>query len=291
MRRLSTSGVCVIASALLMAACTGMPVSSLARLSESRRLAAEILVQLTKAADAANRAVMADTDEASVAFANEARQATRAVQANVSALTPLLQDLGYTEEGRLLDEFRGRFAEYVALDGRILDLAVENSNLKAQRLSFGPARESADLMADAVKRLRPARAPDAARVDADAARLMLAVREIQALQAPHIAEADDAPMTRLEEQMARAQAAAKDALDSLERGIHRESRSQLAAARAALARFDAVNAEIVVLSRRNSNVHSLALSLGQKRTLHAACEESIRAIRASLDKRGFSGTR
>ena len=39
-----------------------------------------------------------------------------------------------------------------------------------------------------------------------------------------------------------------------------------------------VNAEIVVLSRRNSNVRSLALSLGQKRMLTAGCEETLRAL-------------
>jgi len=38
----------------------------------------EMLVDFTKAADAANRAVMAETDQASVAFAKEAEQATEA---------------------------------------------------------------------------------------------------------------------------------------------------------------------------------------------------------------------
>ena len=38
----------------------------------AQKLSADLLVQFTKAADAANRAVMADTDEASVAFAGEA---------------------------------------------------------------------------------------------------------------------------------------------------------------------------------------------------------------------------
>jgi len=44
-----------------------------------------------------------------------------------------------------------------------------------------------------------------------------------------------------------------------------------------------VNAEIVTLSRRNTNVRSLALSLNQKGKATGACEESLRAIRAALD--------
>ena len=52
-----------------------------------------------------------------------------------------------------------------------------------------------------------------------------------------------------------------------------------------------VNAEIVGLSRRNTNVKSLAMSLGQKRMLTAACEESLRALQEALATRGFAGTR
>ena len=47
----------------------------LEQLSEARQLTADMLVTFIKAADASNRAVMADTDEASVAFAREAEQA------------------------------------------------------------------------------------------------------------------------------------------------------------------------------------------------------------------------
>ena len=48
----------------------------LERRFEARQLTADLLVQFTRGADAANRAVMADTDEKSAAFAREAEQAT-----------------------------------------------------------------------------------------------------------------------------------------------------------------------------------------------------------------------
>ena len=87
---------------------------------------------------------MADTDEMTVAFAREAEEAQQAVQTDIDALEPILQSLHFSDETRLLQEFVSRFAEYRELDRRILDLAVENTNLKAQRLSFGPAQEAAD---------------------------------------------------------------------------------------------------------------------------------------------------
>ncbi len=69
------------------------------------------------------------------------------------------------------------------------------------------------------------------------------------------------------------------------------SRAQLAAASAALDRFMGLNAQVVALSRQNTNVRSLALSLGQKRMLTATCEDSLRALQDALSKRGFSATR
>jgi hypothetical protein len=128
---------------LSLAAMIGCDVNSfLQQVSQARDLSADLLVQFTKAADAANRAVMADTDEASIAFAHEAEQAKEKVQLDIDALKLLLERLKYSDEGRLLQEFVNRFTEYRELDRRILDLAVENTNLKAQRLSFGPTQEA-----------------------------------------------------------------------------------------------------------------------------------------------------
>ena len=176
--------------------------AALEQLSEARQRSSDLLMQFTKAADATNQAVMADTDDTSVAFAHDAEQAKQALQANVDTLQPMLQGLNYSDETRLLQQFVTRFAEYRELDKRILELAVENTNLKAQRLSFGPAQEGADSFRDALAAVAPANAADSWRVKAIVANAVAAVREIHALQAPHIADAEDAAMTRIEARMA-----------------------------------------------------------------------------------------
>jgi hypothetical protein len=51
------------------------------------------------------------------------------------------------------------------------------------------------------------------------------------------------------------------------------------------------HARIIALSRRNTNLRSLALSLDQKRTIAASCEERLRALRDALNTRGFTGIR
>jgi hypothetical protein len=266
--------------------------AALEKISQANQLAADLQVGFTRAADAANRAVMAETDEASVAFAREAEQATQAVQHDSDALTGILQALNYSDEAHLLAEFNSRFAEYRALDRRILDLAVENTNLKAQRLAFGPAQEAADAFRDALKALaRSAPAKDAWRAQALAATAVTTVREIQVLQAPHIADADAAVMTRMEKEMATSEAAARSALEQLRPLVEPASRTQFAAARAALDRFMDLNAQIIALSRRNTNVRSLALSLDQKRAIVAKCEDTLRALRGALAKREHTGRR
>jgi hypothetical protein len=97
-------------------------------------------------------------------------------------------------------------------------------------------------------------------------------------------------MTSLEQRMASSEKAGRTALKALTGLIKPASRSQLADATAALDRLMEVNAQIVDLSRRNSNVRSLALSMNQKRTITAQCEDTLQTLRDALAMRDF-GTR
>ena len=119
----------------------------------------------------------------------------------------------------------------------------------------------------------------------------MTVREIQVLQGPHIADADEAVMTKMEKQMSTSQTAARKSLDTLRPIVSAASRPKLDAAAAALKRFLELNTQIIALSRRNTNVHSLMLSLDEKRKMTLACQDNLRALQAALSKRGYSGIR
>ena len=258
--------------------------------AEAHRIAADLRVQFSQAADASNRAVMADTDESSSAAANEAEQTTRAVERDVEALRPILQSLTFRDELRQLDSFKALFAQYRALDADILPLAVENTNIKAQRLSFGPAQDAVNLFRaslDAAPRRSSAKNDGEVLV----ARATAAVLEIQVIQARHIAESSEDAMSRMEAAMAASEAAARKALGALKGLFPPAAETQLNAAATALDRFTAINAEIVTLSRRNSNVRSLALSLGKKRTVTAECDDILQALEEALAKHHFAATR
>jgi hypothetical protein len=260
----------------------------MAELDEANRLAADLRVQFNKAADASNRAVMAETDEASIAFAHDAGQLGAAVEHDVAALSPLLKGLA-SDEAKLLEQFGKQFSDYQKVDGEVLALAVENTNLKAQRLSFGPARDAANRFKTALSALPPAlTATERCRGEALVARAVLAVRELQTLQGPHIASADDVAMAAMEKDMAALDASVVEALSSLAGVVEP---TQLAAARAAFAEFKGLGDQIVTLSRRNSNVRSLDLSLRVKPPLTAACDDSLRNLQQALASEGSKATR
>ena len=284
-------GIGVIAIALTML--TGCsPGSALERLSEAGRLSADLFIQFERASNAANQAVMADTDEASIAFAKQADETKKQVQADIDALRPLLHDLNYADEIRLLEKFVEAFEEYRDLDRRILELAVENTNLKAQRLSFGESQQAADAFAQVLNTIAPAvPAADTWRVKALVAGAIADLRAIQVAQAPHIAEADDAVMTRIEQQMKTSETAVRTSLDALGRLASSSTQPRVAEARTTFDRFMSVNAQIVDLSRRNTNVRSLMLTLNEKGKVTSACEQSLRALQDTLSTRGLGGSR
>jgi hypothetical protein len=271
------------ALALSMFACSERSSPVITRLIDARRIAAELQLSFSHAADATDRAVMADTDEASIRFAHEADAEAAGIDRESQAIESIVRRLHYARELKLLGDFRAAFARYRALDREILSLAVENTNLKAQRLSFGPAYAAANDLAAA---LRPALNGEDETRKALATTVVLAVREVEVLEAPHIAAADDATMAALETQMSDRTELAKRTLAELrQRGLAADG-SQVA-----LDRFIDLHRQLIALSRRNSNVRSLALALGRQRTLSGVCEDQLRALNDQLAQHDFIATR
>jgi hypothetical protein len=277
---------------IAISGCQRTPELPFKQLADARGLAAELRVQFGKAVGASDRAVMADTDGASVDFAREAERASHAVERDAADLAARFQELGYREEKRLLEEFSGRFAEYRKVDRETLDLAVENTNLKAQRLSFGPIRQASDAFRASLDTIGRARSGDEhCRLEELIAKAERALLEIQVLQAPHIAEPDDAAMSRLEKTMAGLEGTAAVATNSLRELVTPATQPALAAANEALSQFKRLSGQLISLSRMNTNVRSLALSLGQKPRLTAACDGSLMALETMLAQEGPSATR
>ena len=267
------------------------PLTALPKLFEARRLASELHVSFTRAADASNRAVMADTDEASIAAKDEATAARQAVDHDLETLQPILTELGYADELRELAAFKTRYEEYRRLDDEILPLAIENSNLKAQRLSFGDAQEAAKAFRaslDAAVRLAPPAQANAAALLADRAEIGSS-RDSGAAGAAHRRvrrcgdDADGEGDERLDDVgEGGAGSAEGDAATGSDTACRRRCGTRA---------VRPVNTDIIALSRKNTNVRSLALSLGRKRVVTAECEDQLRALGEALAKHESTATR
>lgn len=271
-----------------VAACGERP--ALLRILEARQRTSDAVAQLAKADNATNRAVMADTDAASAAFAADAERATKELRENLDALGPLLEGLQFGAERNQLAEFERAFASYRDVDSQILTLAVENTNVKAQRLSFGPAMVAVDAFEGALGRLAPAPGREW-HVEALKARALAEVREIQTLHAAHIAEADDQVMDRLEARMHDAESRAKIALTNLRPLTASRASAALDDAVRQLAQFLDVTSQVLSLSRRNTDLRSLALTLNEKGKLHAECDRALQTLNEALEHRMATGRR
>ena len=237
------------------------------------QLAQQLGAALHAAAQSEKQAVMAETDDESRRYAQEARSATNKVAALLAELKQL--PLHAPQETELVARFEASFAEYLKADEDVLGLAVQNTNLKAFALSFGEATAALDELEQVLRPLLNAASGDKQALQAQ--RALTEALRIQALHAPHILEKTDTRMDALDKAMAASDAAVRAALATLGR--------QGAGALAVYERHWKLTGEIAALSRQNTNVRSLALSLEQKTKVLAACEEALRALEEKIRTR------
>lgn len=245
-------------------------------------LVGQMQLALASASEAEKSAVLATTDDESAKFAAQARAASAQVERKRQELGR--QVAGTQREVELLSQFSTAFADLQHVDQEVLRLAVQNTNLKAYALLFGPAAETLAQLDAALARVveRRADALDASQATllADGARL--GVLRIQAALAPHIAEASDVKMDQLEAAMAQEEGQVRKDLAGLGALPTLGGDADLATAAASFARYAELKTRILALSRENTNVHSLAMSLGQKRKALVLCLDALDALKRAI---------
>jgi hypothetical protein len=258
--------------------------SAFERSGQKLQLIQAISRDLLAAAEAEKSAVMADTDEASQTFAGQSIQASQNVEKARRELEPLLGGNG--QEAHLFREFSQCWEKLQEIDREVLSLAVQNTNLKALRLSFVPAAAATRSMEEALNQLMDvvSASPDAVHITRLAAQAVMGALNIYVLQAPHIAESTVTRMDEIEAVMHSRDAQVTSALQRLQALVDAAGQPLLAAAWASYKEFQTINADIVDLSRQNSNVRSAALSLGQKRKTAAQCQDALAALQESVQQ-------
>jgi hypothetical protein len=170
------------------------------------------------------------------------------------------------------------------VDDEVLRLAVKNSNIKAYGLLFGAAARTVTAMDDALDRVvtRYADSADGKQVTDFAFRARLGVLRLQVTLAPHIAEESDAKMDAMEAAMAKEEAGIRRDLEGLGALARLRGDADLAAAASRFDAYEEIKGRIVPLSRANTNVRSLTLSLNQKRKAMTLCLDALGALRQAM---------
>jgi hypothetical protein len=261
--------------------CSSEP--ALLRQAREAALATALSRAFLQSLEAEKSAVLAVTDEESVRFAEESRRSAQEVDRLLRELRALLDDGGRPAERARLQAFTAAWAQVTAIDARLLPLAVANTNLKAARLSTHEAAAALERLLTALTALQ-ARAREPARLRTLAAASVAALT-IQTLHPPHIASPDDAEMTTLEARIGALAATVNEVLGAEDAGALRDG------AQTAWREYQGHTAEVLRLSRENTNVISVSMSLHEKRDASMAAELALQALVAEVQAPGPRATR
>jgi hypothetical protein len=258
-----------------------------------KEILSQIRINLLKSVEMEKDAVMALTDEESQGFADQSSVASSAVEQNLRLLHSLTDASNLQDEKNLIVEFDRCWMELRKLDQIILELAVQNSNLKAASLSREKGAEAMGRFEHALKEIGQSytATPNEGRVEKSIYHAVTNGLKIYNLHSPHIAEASDEKMDQIEAEMKTEENEVSKSLDDLAGLTGEESQESLSQAKTAFSDFMDVTAMVIKLSRQNSNIKSLELSLGKKRKVTAQCDEVLAAFQETVQSRNFRATR
>jgi hypothetical protein len=250
-------------------------------------------INLLKSTDLEKGAVMAVTDEESQALAEQSRKNADAVERDYRELKGLIDAAAIDNEMKLLKEFSDSWNNFLMIDRELLSLAIENTNIKAANLSYTAAAQAIANFERLLSGLMDSPTSDGewAQAAKSAYQAAIAAFMIYGLEAPHINEARDEKMDEMEALMAMYEKKVRHALRNLSRLTDRRGKVPIDETSLAFSKFMEVNKEVVRLSRMNTNVKSLQLSLGRKRKVAIQCEEILNSLQKTIQSRSFKATR
>ena len=264
------------------------PAEQLSRQAKRLALVGQMRSTLASSAEEEKSAVMATTDQDSRTFAEQSRSATSALERERQELRELLQTGGPKNETDLLEQFSRAFIDLQRVDKELLELAVLNTNLKAASLTFGPAAVALKEMDAALLRVVTTNADN---TTTEARQSILLANDarvralrVQTLLPPHIAEENPKNMDELEALMTIEDRAVRKDLESLAVLLKAGESPDLKTAASCYGRFNGFKVQILKLSRANTNVRSLSISLNQKRKVLLTCQETLAAMEQAIEQ-------
>ncbi len=250
-------------------------------------------VRLLESIEAEKNAVMAITDEASIDFATQARQAADSVESGRKEIESIIYQDKLPQETEMISEFNSCWSQYRKLDETILNFAIQNTNLKAQKISSTQCAQEMVHFEDSLNRLmhRNTNNNQCNETVTLSYEALTAGLKVFVLHKPHIEEADDKQMDKIEQSIKSYDESARKALGSLRNIKDLSENEDLNNAEAAYKRFMNLTGEVLRLSRMNTNIKSAEQSLGKIRLISSQCQEILATLKETVQAQRFKATR
>ncbi|MGZ8238041.1 MAG: MCP four helix bundle domain-containing protein [Methylobacter sp.] len=245
-------------------------------------------IHLLEAIEAEKNAVLAITDEASEAFAAQARHAADGVESSRKEIEFIILQEKFPRETEMINEFNLCWSQYRKLDETILDLAIQNTNLKAQRISATQGAQELEHFEESLNRLihQNTLGSQCNEVVMLSYEALTASLKVFALHKPHIEETDDQEMDKIEQRIKSYDESARKALGALRSIADLRDDEDQKNAETAYDRFMNLTGEVLRLSRINTNIKSTDLSLGKIRLISLQCKEILANLQKTVQAQG-----
>jgi hypothetical protein len=259
-------------------ACNRQP--ALLRQIEKLGLVNNIQHRLLESVDAEKSAVLAVTDEESNAFAAQSKQSAEEIDGLKTRLAEMIAEDSRPQERDKLAVFDTAWNELKAIDARLLGLAVANTNLKAAHLAAREGSAAIDRFIASVDAMTLACSDIS--VVRSLTKAATSVARIQSLLFVHIPEASDVEMTTIEARIRELSGTVDTALREAGPSVPSAASGAAADAAQAWTEYQRIAAEVIRLSRLNTNVISFDVSTHEKRTATDVCVKALADLRAAI---------
>jgi methyl-accepting chemotaxis protein len=247
-----------------------------------REVLSDLLASFLSSLRAQKNAILAPDDDRSKQYADSSQAIMKDVQTTFDRLKGLVASDHGQGQAVAIDALGKSIDAFQKVNNDVLNLAVQNTNVKAKKLLKGDVQRQINILSTIVRKWIGGVSSRPTPSAADLAKLrslfeiQVALLEMHPILVRHIESSSKEEMAAEEKKLTELQ-------DQIQAGLASVSEADSAAqveARAALAEIKSLEATIIKLSETDSNNRSATMSLGESKAVGDECTARI----ADLDK-------
>jgi len=226
-------------------------------------------------------ALLASTKESALEYTEQESKAMSAVEKGRLEFSSLTKTERSGPLAKLRDEFDKSWVQYCQIDKEESDMILQKSNTQAYVISFTEAFTAFSTLENALKEVmqKNKEAQEKDQISGLCFQIVAESAKILALEAPHISEISDERMDAIEGKMKISSQAVGEALGKIRKLVRGNEVAAVDTVAHSFEAFESVNAKVLKLSRINSDMKALTLSMERKQIIAAECLALLDSLR------------